>query len=250
MMNRADETVDLLRRHELRIIQPRRGYRFSLDPVLLCDFAAPAAGRIVDLGCGCGIMALLMARQAAESRVTGVELQPAMAELARRNVELNGLSGRVDIVESDVLHLAGVLPANGFDLVLCNPPYRRQGEGRVSPRAGRDLARHESSASLGDFLLAAKRLVRPGGRICFVHHPERLAELLHLAWEARLAPRRLRLVHGDGAAPARMFLVELMKGSRGGLEVMPPLLVYDADGGYSGELLRIYGESEGGRLCR
>ncbi len=250
-MTGSDETVDLLRRHDLRILQPARGYRFSLDPVILCDFALPAGGRIADLGCGCGIIPLLMARLASGARVTGVEVQGGMADLARRNVELNGLADRVDILESDILDLGELLPANGFDLVLANPPYRRRGEGRISPLAGRDLARHESSATLADFLAVSRRLVRPGGRICFIYHPGRLVELLHLAQGARLAPRRLRMVHGDVAAPARMFMVELMKGSRGGLEILPPLLVYGADGGYTGEMLRIYGEDgSGGTLLR
>lgn len=246
-MNRPDETLDLLQGHDLLVIQPRQGYRFSLDPVILCDFALPAGERIVDLGCGCGIIPLLVARLSPESRIVGVELQADMADLARRNVALNGLDGRIDILGSDILHLGEHLPANGFDLVLANPPYRRRGEGRISPRAGRDLARHESSATLEDFLLAARRLVRTGGRICFIHLPERLAELLCLAHTARLTPRRLRMVHGDGASAARIFMVELMKGSRGTLEVMPPLLVYDGAGGYTQEMLRIYGE---GRLRR
>jgi len=248
-MNGSDETLDLLQGHDLRVIQPSGGYRFSLDPVILCDFARPTGGRTIDLGCGCGIIPLLVARLDPESRIVGVELQGEMAELARRNVELNGLSDRVDIIESDILHLGERFPANGFDLVLANPPYRRRGEGRVSPRAGRDLARHESSATLEDFLLAARRLVRTGGRICFIHHPQRLAELLALAQGGRLAPRRLRMVHGDATAAARMFMVELMKGSRGALEVMPPLLVYDLAGGYTEEMLRIYGDSAG-RLRR
>lgn len=245
-MNGSDETIDLLRSHDLKVIQPKRGYRFSLDPLILCDFARPAGGRIADLGCGCGIIPLLLARLAPESRIVGIELQAEMAGLARRNVELNGLSGRIEILESDILHLGGVLPANGFDLVLANPPYRRQGTGRISPHAGRDLARHESSATLEDFLLTSKRLVRSGGRICFIYHPERLAELLGLAQAAKLAVRRLRMVHGDAASPARMFMVELMKGSRGGLEVLAPLLVYNASGGYTEEMVRIYGDS--GRL--
>lgn len=245
-MNGSDETIDLLRSHDLKVIQPKRGYRFSLDPLILCDFARPAGGRIADLGCGCGIIPLLLARIAPESRIVGVELQASMAALARRNVELNGLSGRIEILESDILQLGDILPANGFELVLANPPYRRQGTGRISPHAGRDLARHESSATLEDFLLTSRRLVRSGGRICFIYHPERLVELLGLARVAKLAVRRLRMVHGDAGSPARMFMVELMKGSRGGLEVLAPLLVYNAAGGYTEEMLRIYGDS--GRL--
>jgi len=249
-MTGTDETVDLLRHHDLRIIQPQKGYRFSLDPVILCDFALPATGQIIDLGCGCGIIPLLMARLNPASRLIGVELQGEMAELSRRNVELNGLVDRIAIVESDVHALAGKIPANSMDLVLANPPYRRRGEGKISPRAGRDLARHESSATLADFVAVAKRLVKTGGRICFIHHPERLAELMAVALASKLAPRRLRMVHGDVSAPARMFMIELLKGSRAALQVLPPLLIYGADGGYTDEMLGIYGESVVGRLLR
>lgn len=239
-----DETSDLLRGHDLRVIQPKNGYRFSLDPVILCDFAAPArGGDILDLGCGCGIIPLLMARLAPESRVTGVELQTSMAELAVRNAELNGLSGRISIIESDILDLGDKLDANGFDLVLANPPYRRAGSGRISPKPGRDLSRHESTASLADFLVVAKRLVKNGGRICFIHLPERLPELMGVARELKLAPRRLRMVHGGADAPARMFMIELLKGSRGAMEVLPPLLVYSVGGEYSAEMKRIYRDS-------
>lgn len=248
-MTGTAETVDLLRHHDLSIIQPQKGYRFSLDPVILCDFALPAAGRIIDLGCGCGIIPLLMARLSPASRLVGVELQGEMAELARRNVELNGLADRIAIVESDIQALADKIPANSMDLVLANPPYRRRGEGKISPRAGRDLARHESSATLADFVATAKRLVKNGGRICFIHHPERLTEFMVVARASKLAPIRLRMVHGDINAPARMFMIELLKGSRAALQVLPPLLVYGADGGYTDEMLGIYG-SEDGRLLR
>lgn len=245
-----DETTDLLRGHDLRIIQPKRGYRFSLDPLILCDFAAPARGDILDLGCGCGVIPLLMARLAPESRITGVELQIAMAELARRNAELNGLSGRIFIVTADILDLGGRLDSNRFDLVLANPPYRRAGSGRISPRAGRDLSRHESTASLADFLTTAKRLVKNGGRICFIQLPERLPELMEVAAELKLAPRRLRMVHGGQDAPARMFMIELLKGSRGAMEVLPPLLVYGVGGEYSAEMKRIYRDSGPGCSCK
>ena len=242
---RNAETVDELRAVALRVAQPREGYRYSLDPFLLADFARPAPGeRVLDLGTGCGIIPLLFARQVAGCTIVGVERQPALAELASRNVTGNGLTGRVSIVEADILEIGKLWPANGFDLVVANPPYRRPGSGKVSPRAGRDLARHESSAGLADFLAVAKREVRPGGRICFIYHPERLAELFREAALLKLAPRRLRLVHGDTAAPARMFLVELLKGRRSSLEVLPPLFVYDGGGGYTREVRRIYGEGE------
>jgi tRNA1Val (adenine37-N6)-methyltransferase len=243
----GDETIDELRRYGLQIIQPRHGYRFSVDPLLLCDFAGVTAGeRLVDLGTGCGIMPLVLARQGEDVRAVGVEFQEQMAALALRNVRENGLAARIDILAEDITALKRFFPVSSFDLVIANPPYRRRGTGRVSPKAGRDDARHESTASLADFLMMAKYLVKPAGRICFIYHPSRLAELLVEAAALKLAPLRLRMVHGNGAADARIFLVELAKGRKGELKVLPPLFMYDVAGGYSAEMRGIYGETAAG----
>jgi tRNA1(Val) A37 N6-methylase TrmN6 len=230
----SDETEDLLRDYDLKIIQPKAGYRFSLDPLLLCDFAGTGALRILDLGTGCGIIPLVMARKAPEARIVGIEVQSEMASLALRNVSGNALSARVTVIESDILSLKGTLESESFDLVVFNPPYRKQGEGKISPRAGRDLARHESTASLADFLAIAKRMVKPGGSICMIHHPERLPELLAECLAINLCPVRLQMVHGDFSLPARMFLIELLKGKKRALEMLPPIAVKDS----------IYGENQ------
>jgi tRNA1Val (adenine37-N6)-methyltransferase len=221
-------TEDLLHAFALKIVQPKNGYRFSLDPLLLCDFAPGDSDRLLDLGSGCGIIPLVMARRSANTAIVAVEFQADMAAIAARNAADNGLAERVTVLEADILDLAGHFPANSFDLVMGNPPYRRAGSGKTSPLAGRDLARHESSATLADFLSVAKRMVQPGGSICFIYHPERLAELLSLALELKLSPARLQLVHGDQTLPARMFMIELFKGRRVSLEVLPPLLVKDS----------------------
>jgi len=235
------ETLDQLTGYDLRIVQPRHGYRFSLDPLLLADFAGVRPGeRAVDLGTGCGVIALLLARLEESCSVTGVEFQPEMAGIAERNIRLNELSPRVEVVSADVVSLKTRFPVDSFDLVVSNPPYRRPGTGKVSPRAGRDDARHETSATLTDFMAAAKYLVKPSGRICFVYHTCRLAELMAQAALQKLGVLRLRMVHGNLDAPARMFLVELVKGRVGELRVEPPLVVRGDHGGYSEEKLRIF----------
>lgn len=235
------ETLDNLSGHDLLIIQPRHGYRFSLDPLLLTDFAGVRAGeRCVDLGTGCGVIGLILARLCGDCQVTGIEFQQVMADIAARNVQLNGLSERVAIVEEDVVSLKAHFPVDSFDLVVSNPPYRRPGTGKVSPRVGRDDARHESTATLSDFLAAAKYLVKPSGRICLIYHTSRLPELMAQAALQKLAPLRLRMVHGNSRMDARMFMVELVKGRTGELRVEPPLMVRNEDGGYSDEKLRIY----------
>jgi tRNA1(Val) A37 N6-methylase TrmN6 len=239
------ETIDELRGYGLRISQPRDGYRFSLDPLLLCAFAGIRAGeRAIDLGTGSGVIPLVLARKMADASVVGVEFQEEMAALAQRNVELNGLAERVGIVGVDILSLRQRFPVSSFDLVVANPPYRKPGTGRISPKAGRNVARHESTATLADFLDVAKYLVKPTGRIAFIYHPVRLMEFCAVAAAAKLILHRMRMVHGDSAAPARMVLIELCKGRRGDLAVLPPLFVYDSDGEYSGEMKRILGEPD------
>jgi len=235
------ETLDQLTGYDLKLVQPRHGYRFSLDPLLLADFAGVRDGeRAIDLGTGCGVMALVLARRAPSALVTGIEFQEEMAEIAGRNVELNGLADRVEIVAADVVELKRLYAVDSFDLVVSNPPYRRPGTGKVSPRAGRDGARHETTATLADFLAAAKYLVKPSGRICFIYHPCRLAELMAHAAALKLAPLRLRMVHGNSGADARMFLIELVKGRTGELKVEPPLFVRDENGDYTEEKVRIH----------
>ncbi|GFO70149.1 SAM-dependent methyltransferase [Geomonas limicola] len=235
------ETLDELTGYRLRLIQPRHGYRFSVDPLLLADFAGVRPGdRAADLGTGCGVIPLLLARLEESCTVTAIEFQPVMADIAQRNVALNGLEERVEIVSEDVVSLKSRFPVDSFDLVVSNPPYRRPGTGKVSPRAGRDDARHETTATLADFLAAAKYLVKPSGRICFVYHTSRLPELMEQAARQKLGILRLRMVHGSVSAQARMFLVELVKGRTGELKVEAPLLVRGEEGGYSEEKLRIY----------
>lgn len=223
--------------YDLKIVQQRGGYRFSLDPLLLADFADVREGaQVIDLGTGCGIIPLVLARKAETARIVGVELQPEMAELAQRNAELNALADRIEIMDADIIDLKRSYPVSSFDLVVANPPYRKRGTGKISPRAGRDQARHESTAGLADFLEVAKYLVRPTGRICLIYLAARLTEFLSCASELKLSPLRLRMVHGNPAAAAKMFLVELVKGRQGELAVLPPLVVHGENGAYTHEM--------------
>lgn len=220
-------TRDELKRFGLTLLQPRDGYRFTLDPLLLGDFSG--AGKetaIADLGTGCGVLALVLAQMAREARVVAFEHESAAAMLARENIRLNGLDQRVTVVHGDVLHVRHHLPVSTCDLVVSNPPYRKQGRGRLNSHPGRLAARHETTAGIADFLAAAKYLVKPAGRICIVYHPSRLPEFMAEAERQKLAVTRLRMVHGVPDAEAKVFLVELAKGRRPvSTVVMPPLVV-------------------------
>jgi len=240
-MQQPELTCDELKRFGLTLLQPKDGYRFTLDPLLLCDFSgADSEKNIVDLGSGSGVMALVLARMAADSHVTAFEQNQPMVQLAVENVRLNGLAEQVSVLHEDVLQVRQHLPVSSCDLVVSNPPYRKQGRGRLNPHPGKMAGRHETTAGLADFLAAAKYLVKPSGRICMVYHSARLPELMAEVQLQKLAVLRLRVVHGLPDAEGKLFLVELAKGRKQvSTFIMPPLVVRSDSTTYTDEVNRI-----------
>jgi tRNA1Val (adenine37-N6)-methyltransferase len=228
------ETLDAICGGAVRIWQPVRGYRFSLDSVLLAHFAAAgrrAEGPVADLGTGGGIIPLLLARKFGWDRLFGLELQPALFRIAGRNVGLNGCEDRVSLVLGDLRRVETLLPRAGFAQVLANPPYFRAADARLSPDPQRAVARHELSCRLEDVVRAARFLLRDRGLFHTVFPAGRLDELLAALREAGLGPRRLRTVHPRTGAPARLCLVTALRNGKGGeLEVHSPLVLHPGDG--------------------
>ena len=238
------ETRDELHAGGVKIIQPRKGYRFSLDPLLLCAFAEIGSQvRVADLGTGSGIMPLLLAQAGKGRTFVGIELQAELADRARRSVVLNGLEERIRIICADVRELPAEFAAASFDAVVSNPPYRKPATGRVAPDAERGAARHELAGGLTDFLRSAVFLLHHGGRFSVIYLAERLAELLDEMRTFRLEPKRLRTVHSRTGEPAKLALVEGRKNARPGLTVEAPLIIYREGKGrdYTEEMEKIFG---------
>jgi tRNA1Val (adenine37-N6)-methyltransferase len=233
-------TREELKLFGLQLYQPRQGYRYSLDALLLARFCAEleSEGKIIDLGAGCGIISLLLARVNPAAAVVAVENNPDMAAVVERNIQHNDLAGRVSVHCEDVIDHRKRYPHSTFDLVVSNPPFRTAVSGKVSPRAGRDVARHETTAGLADFIAAAKYLVKPSGRICFVQLPSRLPEFMALAIHMKLSLLRMQMIHSNAESPATMFMAELAKGRRSAPVVEAPLFVRDMDGEYTSEVWR------------
>jgi tRNA1Val (adenine37-N6)-methyltransferase len=232
---RRGETLDALFDGRLALAQSRSGYRFSIDALLLAHFASvQRADKIVDLGCGNGVVALALACLHPTVTITGVELQGAMVERARRNARVNDLDGRVQIIHGDVRR-DDPPGAGGFDLAVCNPPYRGATSGRISSGDERRTARHELNGDLGDFVAATARLLRNKGRAALVHLALRAADVLMALRQAGIEPKRLRMVHSFADAEASLLLVEGAKGGRAGMAVEKPLILYRSDRTYSDE---------------
>ncbi|MFW5635692.1 MAG: tRNA1(Val) (adenine(37)-N6)-methyltransferase [Thermodesulfobacteriota bacterium] len=241
----ADFTADTFFEGRIRVRQHRRGYRFSIDSVLLADHAAGCrAGAVLDLGAGCGIIPLILAYRNPEARILGVEIQRDLARIARDNVARNRLAERITILQRDFRtlersdsNLAGVLPA---DLVVSNPPYRRVRSGRMNPDPRKAVARHEIAAELRDVVSAARRMLEISGRFLVVHLAERTADLLCEMRTAGIEPKFLRMIHSRVGEPAQRILAEGKKGGRPGLRIAPPLVIYQPDGEYTPEVNRMF----------
>lgn len=236
-VQKSGESLDALFEGRLNLFQSRRGYRFSLDALLLAYFARlKPHDRVIDLGTGNGVIPLILARLYPEVAITGVEYQGTMLERAARNVKLNRLNGRISLCRGDVRAAASIGSAGGFDVVVCNPPYRPRASGRRSPNDEKQIARHEVHGELGDFLAAAAYLLRAKGRMALVYLAGRAVDLLSSMRQARLEPKRLRMVHSFSDRDASLILVEGVKDGRSGLQTLSPLIVFRAGKEYNDEV--------------
>jgi tRNA1Val (adenine37-N6)-methyltransferase len=237
-----DETLDALGYGDLQIIQPQQGFRFTIDPILLAGFAQSKAGENwIDLGCGSGVLPLLLARREAGLQITGVEIDSASAERARRNVLLNKLEQQINIIHGDLRALRQTHGAQSCDVIITNPPYRRPENGRISAGADRAIARHELHGSLDDFLDASRYLLKNGGRFYAIYLAERLPELLAKMSVTKIEPKRLRCIHPRQENEANLVLIEGRRSGRPGLTIMPPLFIYEKEG-YSEEVRSLAGD--------
>lgn len=237
-----DETLDALGYGELQIIQPQQGFRFSIDPVLLAGFAQSKAGETwIDLGCGSGVLPLLLASREVGLRITGVEIDPDSAERARRNVVLNKLETQIDIIQGDLRELRKTHRAQSCDVIVSNPPYRRPENGRISAGVDRAIARHELHGNLDDFLEASRYLLKNGGRFYAIYLAERLPELLHKMSAKKIEPKRLRCIHPRRTNDANLVLIEGRRSGRPGLTIATPLFLYEGEN-YSEEVRMLAGD--------
>ena len=224
-------------------------YHFSTDTILLAHFSLrKGSKKCVDLGTGCGTIPLLWHRENPKLTITAVEIQEDACALAQRSVDENGLSGSISVLNADLRDLRGKLPFGCFDVVACNPPYKPGGSGIQNPESRKLIARHETECTLDDICESASKLLQFGGRFCICQRPERLADVMEAMRKFSIEPKTLRLVQQRTTKAPKLFLLEGRKGgSRGFLNVLPTLLIEDESGGFSQEMMEIYGDYKNGR---
>jgi len=241
-LRRDGETLDAFYHGRVRVLQKKKGYRFSVDAPLLADFIRIRAGdEALDLGTGSGIISLLLSVKPVR-RIVALEIQEGLADLARRNVELNGLGDRVEVIRAD---LRTYEPGRRFDLIFSNPPYIRRAMGFLSRSEEKSAAKHELHGDIADILKKTAEWLEPDGRACFIYTEKRRADFMAVAGENGLSVRRTRFVHPRAGEPANLFLTELGLAAGAGAastepEVMPPLVLFAPDGKYTDEAEAVF----------
>ena len=238
----ADQvTEDALLGGRVRLLQPARGHRAGTDAVLLAAAAPVRPGdRVVDVGAATGAVGLMIAARVGAA-VLFVERQPALADLCRRNLDLNGVDGQVAV--ADVLdpasRRAAALEAESADVVVTNPPFLEAGEARVSPDGGRAAAHVLRERGLEDWLPACAGLLKPRGCLALIHRADRLERCLG-ALARGFGGHRLRFVHPAADRPAARVLITAVKGSRAPLAVLPAVVLHDRSGRFTPEAERLH----------
>lgn len=237
-MLKADERIDQLFRLDIQIIQSPSVFSYSMDAVLLADFAQlPKRGLIVDLCAGNGAVGLFMSPKT-NGQIVGVELQPRLADMAQRSIELNALTEQLRVLNMDLKDVTIVIKKDSVDIVTCNPPYFKVApNSQKNPNEHLALARHEIATDLRTVVQTMSGLLKMNGKGYLVHRPERFLEICDELRAARMEPKRVRFVYPKAGKEASMVLIEAVKdGRKGGLRMLPELTIYDENSDYTPEM--------------
>jgi len=234
--NDRDETLDPFYRGRFRILQGRKGYRFSVDAPLLADFVRTRpSDELLELGTGSGVISILLSIKPF-ARITAVEVQEGLADLARRNVALNGLESRIGIVRAD---LRTWDPGRRFDVVFANPPYIRGRGGRLSVSEEKSVAKHEINCDIFDIMAATRAFLEEDGRAYFVYPGKRRKDFEDAVNAQGFGIGALRPVLAREGGDASLFLA-MCAPRPGDAKDLPPLVLYGPDGRYTIEAEAIF----------
>ena len=237
-----NERIDDLEFKNLKVIQNKNGFCFGMDAVLLSDFAKNIKrnATVLDLGTGTGIIPILLCGKTKLKKVIGVEIQEEVAKMAKKSILLNGLEGRFEILNCNIKELNKIYKKQTFDVIVTNPPYKKQNSGIVNENEKKVISRHEITANLEDFIKIAKDLLKDKGELYMVHRPERLVDILELMRKYKIEPKVLKMVCPNKNKEPNLVLIKGVKNAKPFLKIEKNLYVYDKENKYTKEILEIY----------
>ena len=237
-----DERIDDLEFKNLKIIQNEKGFCFGIDSVLLSDFSKNIKNNsiVLDLGTGTGIIPILLCGKTKLKKIIGVEIQEEVANMAKRSSILNDLQDRFEVLNENILNLNKIYENQTFDVIVTNPPYKKKNTGIINDDKRKIISRHEITANLEDFIKISKDLLKDKGEFYMVHRPERLVDILSLMRTYKIEPKEIRFVYSNEEKPPVLVLIKGIKNANKFLKVNKNLYIYDKNGNYTNEILKIY----------
>ena len=244
---KENERIDDLEFKDLKIIQNIKGFCFGIDSVLLSDFAKEMRynSKVIDLGTGTGIINILLSGKTNAKEFVGVEIQEEVAEMAERSVQLNKLEDKITIMNENILNLKNIYKAKSFDVVVTNPPYKKINTGLVNDEDKKIISRHEITASLEDFIRISAYLLKDFGEFYMVHRPDRLVDIFCAMRKERIEPKLIKFVYPNKNKKSNLVLIKGIKNGNPFLQFDDNLFVYNEDGTYTDEILKIYNKGKG-----
>ena len=239
-----NERIDDLQLNNLKIIQNKDGFCFGIDSVLLSDFSKeiPTGSTVLDLGTGTGILGILLCGKTKLSKIYGIDVQEEVCQMAQRSVKLNNLEDRFEIINDNIKNLNTIFENCSIDAIVSNPPYKKNNSGLKNESQTKLISRHEITASLEDFIEISSKLLKDNSSLYMVHRPERLSDLFYLLRKYKLEPKKLRMVQSYFDSKPKLVLVKATKNAKSFLNIETPLIIYNKDGTYTSEILKIYGK--------
>lgn len=237
-----NERIDDLEFKGLKIIQNAGGFCFGIDSVLLSEYAKniKEGAKVIDLGTGTGIIATLLCGKTEAKKIVGVEVQEDVYDMAKRSIKLNNLQDRFEIINENIKDLKNIYETNTFDVVVTNPPYKKANTGLKNEDEKKIISRHEVKANLEDFIEITKYLLKDKGEFYMVHRPDRLVDIMNLMRKNKIEPKQIRFVCPSIDKAPNLVLIKGIKNGGYFLKTEKNLYVYNLDGSYTDEILKIY----------
>lgn len=226
---------ELLGYKNLNIVQNTQMFSFSLDSVLLPNFITinKNINKILDIGCGNGPIPLILSTMT-EAEIIGVEIQPEVASLAKKSIELNKLDKQITIINDDINNIVNIWNTEMFDIITCNPPFFKASKNSNYNKSDyKKIARHEITLNMEQLIKISRKLLKNKGTLGIVHRPDRLIEILLLLNQNNLIPKRIQFVYPKLESEANMVLIEAKKNGNPGLKILEPLFVHENNGEYT-----------------
>ncbi len=236
---KENERIDDLQLNNLKIIQNSKWFCFGIDSIILSNFAKEMHknSKVLDLGTGNGILAILVSEKVENSKIIGIEVQEEVADMAKRSVELNNLEQRITIINSNIKEIKY---NNEFDAVITNPPYKETNTGLMNENQVKLISRHEIKGTLEDFIRKSSEALKDRGSLYMVNRPERIIDIFEYCRKYKLEPKKLQMVYSKIGGKPNLILVKAVKNANKYLKVEKPLYIYKENGKYTDEILEIY----------